>query len=100
MKFKVRFLQIALDDLTEIVVYIARDSKIAAQKMHDKLVAAAYQLEDFPKIGVPVPEPKMRKAGFRMLIVGKYLLLYKIIDDEINILRILHGAKDYSRLLR
>jgi len=98
MKYRVKFLQTALDDLEEIVLYIAKDSKTVAMKMHDKLVANAYRLKTFPKLGTLVPDKKMREAGFRMLIIGKYLLLYKIYGDEINFLRVVHGAKDYPRL--
>lgn len=79
-------------------MHIARDSKTLAMKMHDKIVANAYRLKTFPKLGILVPDKKMREAGLRMLIIGKYLLLYKIYGDEINILRVVHGAKDYPRL--
>lgn len=98
IKYRVEFLQPALDDLEEIILHIARDSKAAAMKMHDKIVAAAYRLETFPKLGIPVPDKKMREGGFRMLIIDKYILFYKIYGDMINILRLVHGSRDYPQL--
>ncbi|MEW5785063.1 MAG: type II toxin-antitoxin system RelE/ParE family toxin [Bacillota bacterium] len=98
MKCRVEFLQTALDDLEEIVLYIAKDSKAVAMKMHDKLVASVYRLATFPKLGILVPDKKMREAGFRMLIIEKYLLFYKFYN-EIIILRVAHGVRDYPRLL-
>jgi toxin ParE1/3/4 len=98
MKYKVQFLQTALDDLEKIILHIARDSQTAAMKMHDKVVAAAYRLETFPKLGISVPDNKMRNRGFRMLIIEKYVLFYKIYDDKTNILRLVHGSRDYPNL--
>lgn len=96
--YKVVFLQTALDDLEEIVLYIAKDSKNSAIKLRDKIVECASQLQTFPKLGLPVPDRKIGESGFRMLIVQKYLLFYKIYGDEINIMHILHGARDYPML--
>jgi addiction module RelE/StbE family toxin len=98
MKYKVQFLQTALDDLEDIILHIARNNKTAAMKMHDKVVAAAYRLETFPKLGITVPDDKMRDRGFRMLIIEKYILFYKIYDDKINILQLVHGSRDYPKL--
>jgi addiction module RelE/StbE family toxin len=98
MKYKVEFLQTALDDLEEIILHIAKDNKTAAMKLHDKIIAAAYRLETFPKLGITVPDKKMRDGGFHMLIIEKYILFYKIYGDTINILRLAHGARDYPIL--
>lgn len=97
-KYKVIFLRPALDDLEEIVLYIAKDSKTSALKMHDKIIDSTNRLETFPKLGLLVPDRKMSESGFRLLVIDKYLLFYKIYDDEINILRILRGARDYPKL--
>jgi plasmid stabilization system protein ParE len=97
-KYKVIVLQPALDDLEEIVLYIAKDSKASALKMHDKIVDSVNRLETFPKLGTLVPDRKMSESGLRFFVIDKYLLFYKIYDGEINILRILRGARDYPKL--
>lgn len=97
-KYRITFLQTALDDLEEIVLYISKDSKENAMAMHDKIIQIVTKLEDFPKLGVQVPDKKMSARGFRMIAVDKYLLFYKVYPEEICILRVLHGARDYSIL--
>ena len=98
-KCEIVFLQQALDDLEEIVLYIARDSKQNALKMHDRIMEAANRLRDFPMIGLAVPDEKIGGRGFRMIGAASYLLFYKIFDDKIVILRVLHGRRDYPHLL-
>ncbi len=57
-QYNVRFLQSALDDLEEIVLYISKDSVNSALKMHDKFIAASKKLESFPKAGSLVYDRK------------------------------------------
>ena len=97
-KCSVRFLQTALDDLEEIVMYIAADSAGSALNVHDKIIEAARKLEDFPNMGVAVSDERLKKLGYRMKIIGNYLLFYKVIDDEVLIMRVVYGARDYPSL--
>lgn len=99
-KYKVEFLQSAIDDLEEIVLYIAKDSRKSAMELHDKIIESATRLEEFPNLGRLVPDEKLRESGFRFIIIDKYLLFYKIYNEEINILRVLRGDRDYPSLFR
>jgi len=97
-KYKVTFLQPALDDLEEIILYIARDSSDAALKMHDEIILKARKLEDFPKLGRLVPDKKMSESGFRMLMIRPYIALYREMNGVIYIYRVIHGARNYPSL--
>jgi plasmid stabilization system protein ParE len=96
--YDVRFLQEALDDLEEIVLYIAADNPEAALRMHDKIIGKANDLSKFPKRGRLVPDKKMGEAGFRMLLVKPYMLFYRIIGNNVYIYRVFHGASNYPAL--
>jgi len=96
--YEVLFLQEALDDLEEIILYIAQDSKTAALRMHDEIIKKADDLAIFPKRGRPVPDAKMSKAGYRMLLIKPYIAFYRIIDQNVIIYRIIHGATNYPAL--
>jgi addiction module RelE/StbE family toxin len=96
--YNVRFLEEALDDLEEIVLYIANDNPAAALSMHDKIVEKATNLSTFPKLGRLVPDKKMSEAGFRMLVIKPYLLFYRLIEDTVYIYRVVHGARNYPSL--
>ncbi|MCL2574316.1 MAG: type II toxin-antitoxin system RelE/ParE family toxin [Defluviitaleaceae bacterium] len=96
--YEVRFLQEALDDLEEIILYIAQDNRAAAIRMHDIIIEKANNLATFPKRGWLVPDKKMNKAGYRMLGIKPYIVFYRIIDDAVFIYRVLHGATNYPLL--
>ena len=71
--YEVLFLKEALDDLEEIVLYIAQDSTQAALRMHSKIIEKANELSVFPKRGRLVPDKKMATAGYRMLGIKPYI---------------------------
>jgi addiction module RelE/StbE family toxin len=96
--YDVRFLQEALDDLEEIVLYIAQDNIEAALRMHDKIVEKANDLTIFPKRGRLVPDKKMAAAGYRMLGIKPYIVFYRVIGHCVFIYRVLHGATHYPLL--
>jgi len=96
--YNVRFLQEALDDLEEIVLYIAQDSRQAALRIHDKISEKANDLSVFPKRGRLVPDRKMSAAGYRMLGIKPYIAFYRVVGRNIFIYRIMHGATNYPLL--
>jgi len=87
-----------LDDLEEIVLYIAQDSRQAALRMHDKIIEKANDLTMFPKRGRLVHDKKMGAAGYRMLGIRPYIAFYRIVDRNVFIYRVLHGATNYPLL--
>jgi len=96
--YNVQFLQEALDDLEEIVLYIAQDSRAAALCMHDRIIEKANDLSVFPKRGRPVPDKKMSAAGYRILGIKPYLAFYRVDGTNVYIYRVLHGATNYPLL--
>ena len=55
----------------------------------------------FPFSGISVPDPKLSKLGFRMIVVEKYLMFYKVFEDEkkITFYRVLNGKTNYPALM-
>ncbi|MCL2223776.1 MAG: type II toxin-antitoxin system RelE/ParE family toxin [Defluviitaleaceae bacterium] len=96
--YNVQFLQEALDDLEELVLYIAKDSKSSALKMHDEVMRKAEDLSVFPNRGRPVPDEKMKAAGYRMLLIKPYIAFYRVIGKNVFIYRVIHGATNYPML--
>ena len=84
----------SLEDLHEIHEYIARDSKSYANLFIKKIYNTVQKLKDFPNMGRIVPEghnPSVREVVFQ-----NYRIVYRIIDEIIEIITVFHG----SRLLR
>ena len=83
-------------DLMEIWAYIATEDSNAADGLIRKLDARSRQLLDYPKLGV---ERKDIAMGMRHLTVGNYLILYRILLGDIEVVRYLHGARDLRLLV-
>ncbi|MDJ0836028.1 MAG: type II toxin-antitoxin system RelE/ParE family toxin [Acidobacteriota bacterium] len=89
---KARWTKRALHDFERIVGYIetAADQPGAAHATAQKVWEATLRLEDFPRIGRPG-----RVEGTREWVVSKtpLILVYRVEDDRVILLRILHGAQ-------
>ena len=96
--YDVQFLKEALDDLEEIILYIAQDSRQAALRMHDQIMEKANDLAVFPKRGRLISDKKMVAAGYRMLGIKPYIAFYRVVDRNVFIYRVLHGATNYPLL--
>jgi addiction module RelE/StbE family toxin len=93
---KIRWSVTARTDLQEIESYIARDSVAYAIRQVDRIVKAVESLESFPMKGRIVPE--LERNDMRELIYGSYRIVYLLQGEEVNIVRVVHGARGLSRL--
>ena len=48
---------------------------------------------------VVITEAAYRDIGLRRRIYGSYLIFYRIRDDTVEVLHVLHGARDYDKIL-
>jgi plasmid stabilization system protein ParE len=71
----------------EIYNYVAADKPEAARRLAERLLQAGNELAKHPHIG-----RLARFGNLRELIVGNYLLLYRI-TDLIGIVAVVHGAR-------
>lgn len=86
----------AEDDLTDIWLSIAKDSPRAADHFLDAIAERIHQLAAFPESGPRRPDIGM---DTRALTIGNYLILYRHAEEQIYVVRIVHGARDFSTLL-
>lgn len=94
---KAHFSRAAREDLIDIWAHIAADSSQAADRVLDRLDAAAEVLAAHPRIGPPRDDIR---PGLRYLVSGSYLLLYRVlVDDDVEIVRVTHGSRDLFSLL-
>jgi toxin ParE1/3/4 len=85
------FTPAARDDLTEIALYIAEDNPIRAESFVAELEAKARGLAEWPERH---PARDDISPGVRAVVHGRYLLLYRDLQDEVRIVRVVHGARD------
>ena len=97
---KLVYSEYVAEDIEEIYEYISADDENAASETIGQIEKAILGLLDFPLLGNVSRIRELRVRNIRMLPVGKYLVFYKVCahKDEVQILRVLHGARDYRTL--
>lgn len=87
----------ALADLDGIWSYIAARNIAAADRLIDKLYARFLLLADHPLSGER--QPLLADGDYRRAVEGNYVIYYQPDDDGVTIIRVLHAARDESKLL-
>jgi toxin ParE1/3/4 len=87
----------ASKDLEQIADYIARDNPRAAARFIENIEQKCQFLADFPGSGTGSDDlaPQLRSFA-----VGNYVIYYRPVADRIEIIRVLHGARDISKFFR
>ncbi len=90
-----RLLPAAETDLAEISGHIADDDPAAALRWFESILRRCRQLGETPGMGVARPDvrPELRLFPF-----GKYLILYREVDGGAEIVRVIHGARQWREL--
>lgn len=97
--YDIRYLSAAERDLENIFEYIRNDNPTAAISLLDKFDKSISQLARNPCLSVIPKDSRLKKLGYCILIVDKYLVFYVIKNRIVQIRRIIHGARRYSFLL-
>jgi toxin ParE1/3/4 len=87
----------AAADLREIGEWIAASNPRRALSFVDELKARCTRLIDMP-LAYPLV-PRHEASGLRRLPHGVYLIFYKVREDAVEIIHVLHGARDYETIL-
>jgi toxin ParE1/3/4 len=77
-------------DLLELWEHIAAVNPAAADRVFARLQARTAILETFPEAGRLRPEIA---PDARAVVEAPYLILYRLVDDGVQIVRVLHGAR-------
>ncbi|HYI91572.1 MAG TPA: type II toxin-antitoxin system RelE/ParE family toxin [Beijerinckiaceae bacterium] len=85
----------ARDDLNKIAEEIAKDSPAAAERFVADIERLATTLRRFPDRGTSLEGWR----DTRRLLLGKYLILYKVGPAMVDIVRIIHSARDIKTVV-
>lgn len=81
----------ALDDIEAICEFIAKDAPRYAQIFATQVFSSAERIKIFPMSGRIVPE--VGQQNIREIILGNYRIIYRIQDQEIQVLTVYHSAR-------
>ena len=100
--YKIRYLPQARKDLEDIISYIADRLKApkAAMDLLDSLDKTISTLKQFPysyKVYQPISH---LEDEYRLLPVQNYLVLYVVIDQFVEVRRILYSKMDLTKIIK
>ena len=84
----------AKESLRDIIDYIKKDSPSAAIKVRKKLIAKAKSLGELPERFSSEPFLINKPGNYRSVTQWHYKIIYKVLDDEVLILRFMHTSRD------
>ena len=85
----------AQSDLDDIWLFIAEDNTKAADSILDLLLSKFITIATQPSIGRSRDE---LRPGIRGFPVGHYVIFYRNTPEYIEIIRVLHGARDIENV--
>jgi toxin ParE1/3/4 len=88
----------AIADLAAIRDYIARDSEHYAVQFIGRLIGAVDKLGSFPEMGRRVPEAHDAE-DLREILFQSYRVLYRYRSERVQIITVLHGARDLAQMM-
>ena len=86
---------LALADLHEILEFAAKDKPRAAVELVDRIEERCLLLANNPGLGTRRPE---FPGDVRSFPVGNYVIYYRPRENGIEVLRVIHGARERHSL--
>ena len=89
---KVFWTETAVNHLSSIYNYISQNSPQYAQRLVERLTRRSEQIANFPFSGRLVPE--FETEQIREVIEGSYRIIYYIKPEQIEVIAVLHAARN------
>ncbi|TRU45445.1 MAG: type II toxin-antitoxin system RelE/ParE family toxin [Microcystis aeruginosa Ma_QC_Ch_20071001_S25] len=89
---KVFWTETAVNHLSAIYNYISQNSPQYAQRLVERLTRRSEQIANFPFSGRIVPE--FETEQLREVIEGSYRIIYYIKPEQIDVIAVLHAARN------
>ena len=89
--------RVAEEDLAEAYRFIGDDSPDAAERLLHAVETATHFLLEMPNAGTPREYAEVRLRRLRSWAISgfeAFLLFYRPVDDGIEVVRVLHSARD------
>ena len=101
VKYNIEYSKEAKQDLIEIKQYIKYNLQEpeTAQKLIDKIRNEINNLKNNPKIFSIIDDDLLKKLEIRKLIVDNYIIFYRIKNNNIEVVRIMYGRRNWITLL-
>lgn len=100
-KYKIEYSKDSQADLVRLKRYFKYNLQEprTAENLISKIKNEIKNLKDNPEKFAIIDDDYIKKLGIRKLIVDNYIVFYRIIDDTIQIVRIMYGKRNWINLL-
>ena len=99
MTCRIAILPTAWEDLKRIEDwYLIQFGMETSLKVSNHILDAIERLENFPDSGSLIPDDWLNQQGYRMVICGKHVAIYRKIADTVYIYHIADTQTEYTRL--
>ena len=100
-KYNIEYSKESKQDLIGIKQYIKYNLQEpeTANKLISKIRKEINALKDNPEIYAIIDDDIIKKLEIRKLIVDHYIIFYRIKDNDIQIVRIMYGRRNWINLL-
>ena len=99
--YKLRFLPLFTEDLLEITTYITSNlqNPEAANSLVNEIEDAIDKRLENPLIFAPYNSKKPRINPYYRIYVKNYTIFYVVIDDTMEVRRILYSKRDFDNII-
>ena len=94
---RVIWTELALDDIREILLFVAKDSPRYALRLTDRFQQIPARLSLDPRLGWRVPEFDL--DHIREVLVRPYRVIYTIRNEDCYIIAVIHGSRNLENLI-
>lgn len=102
MKFRLSVFPAAESDVDAAAQFIARDNLDAALRFYDSVESTYRQIRDHPTRWprYELDDPRLANlARCSVVKFPKYLVFYRVEGPQVEVIRVLHGARDIPAIL-
>lgn len=94
-------LEPAQRELEEIAqIHMNLSGPNSARSITNQVLDTLSRLELFPLSGHIPQDKELRNGGYRYVIAGKYICVYRLIGETVYIYHIAHSASNYPNLFK
>ena len=101
-RYKLRYLPLFWEDLSQAASYIAFDLKnpAAASRLVDGVEAGILEHLKNPTMAPTYPSTRKRANPYHRFYVGNYMVFYVVIDDVVEVRRMLYKGRDIESIIK
>ncbi len=101
-RYKVRYLPIFWEDLSEAASYIALElgNPAAAQRLVDSVEEGILDHLENPTMASTYPSTRHRPKPYYRFWVGNYMVFYVVDGDTVEVRRLLYRARNIESIIR